>query len=97
MQHARSAALAFALALASGCCDSASLGTFCPVPAAPDGGVRVVSPALECHSKLCLAPTGLCTVECSADEDCGMVYLDCRSGTVCARVPPYPRAVCTCR
>jgi len=89
-------AIVLALALASGCCGSAMLGTPCPV-ATGDGGLRVVSPALECHSRLCLAPTGLCTVECSADEDCGMVYLDCRSGTVCARVAPYPRAVCTCR
>ena len=87
---------ALAVALASGCCGSGPVGTPCLVSGVLDGGVRVVSPALECRSRLCLLPNGLCTVECRADDDCEMV-LDCRSGAVCARVAPYPRAVCTCR
>jgi hypothetical protein len=101
---ARVASLALAAALAAGCCGAAARGTPCIDPAPRDGGVaHVVSPALECHSHLCLVTprdegeTAMCTVECANDDDCRGVDLDCRSGAVCASLPPYPRSVCVCR
>jgi len=87
------------------CCGTSSLGTPCIDPAAGDGrGVSVVSPALECRSRLCLVTrraagaTASCTAECSSDHDCvamGNVY--CASGYACATVAGFPRAVCACR
>lgn len=86
------------------CCGGASLAVPCADSAARDGGVAVVSPALECLSRLCLVTrrdggtTALCTVECSSDRDCaqmGDVY--CRAGYGCAAVAGFPRTVCACR
>jgi len=92
-------------ALGAGCCGSGAMGELCLDSAGGDGGaMHIVSPALECHSRLCLVTpraggaTALCTTECSTDRDCeAMDGLYCRSGHACARVSPYPRAVCICR
>jgi len=85
----------------AGCCGSPSLDMPCTGP--PTGeGVSIVSPALECRSRLCLVTrrdgvaTGVCTVSCASDHDCAsMDGLYCRNGYTCARVG-LPDSVCVC-
>jgi hypothetical protein len=100
---ARARLLAYLLVLAAaGCCGSPALATPCSAPPRSDG-VSIVSPALECRSRLCLVtrrdgvPTGVCTDECSSDQDCaGMDGLYCRNGYTCAPVGRFPHSVCVC-
>lgn len=102
---ARVALFGVAACIFACCCGAASIGVPCSDAAARDGGgVAVVSPALECLSRLCLVTkrdggtTALCTVECSSDHDCaGMGTIYCRAGYACASVPGFPRTVCACR
>jgi len=91
----------------AGCCGAASdVASLCAAPSDGDGGsdVRLVSPALDCRSHLCLVtpraggPVALCTDECGSDHDCeamGTAY--CASGYACGTVAGFPRAVCVCR
>lgn len=88
------------------CCGTSPLGTPCIDPSVGAGpGVRVVSPALECRSRLCLvtkraagATTASCTDECSSDHDCAaMANLYCAGGYACTTVAGFPRPVCACR
>lgn len=80
-------------------CNPNSIGRPCinPQNSAPSGP-QVVSPALECPSRLCLIePTttasaevmgnsrNTCTAECGSDDDCDAETKDyCSSGFVCA-------------
>jgi hypothetical protein len=100
MACTRAAGYLFVLALA-GCCGAAALDAPCSAPPTSEG-VSIVSPALECRSRLCLVTrrdgvaSGVCTVECSSDHDCaGMDGLYCRDGYTCARVG-LPQSVCVC-
>lgn len=79
-------------------CNPNSIGRLCvnPQMSAPTGP-QIVSPALECPSRLCLIePTtstteaqggsrNTCTAECGSDGDCDAETKDyCQSGFVCA-------------
>ena len=100
MACTHAAAYLFVLAVV-GCCGSPAFEEPCSAPPGGDG-VSIVSPALECRSRLCLVTrrdgvaTGVCTVECSSDHDCsGMDGLYCRDGYRCANVG-LPHSVCVC-
>lgn len=103
------AACVFACAVASCCGAATSNARPCAAPSSDDAGdggtdVRVVSPALDCPSRLCLVtpradgPIALCTDECASDHDCAAMGNDyCASGYACGTGAGFPRAVCVCR
>jgi len=95
-------------------CNPNSIGRICinPQGSAP-GGPQVISPALECPSRLCLiepanaTSTGgverkTCTAECETNDDCDPETTEhCATGFVCA-VPTQVgnfccKRLCICR
>lgn len=98
-QRVRGLLLGFAvlaLGAATGC-NPNSIGRICinPQNSAP-GGPQVISPALECPSRLCLIQPAnttstngderkTCTAECESNDDCDAETLEyCATGFVCA-------------
>jgi hypothetical protein len=72
------AALAFVGTVAA--CSNNGVGRLCQDPRGPDAGVigtQIVTPALECTSRICIfreesggVPRSVCTVKCESDDDC---------------------------
>jgi hypothetical protein len=82
-------------------CGSSSVGEPCGGESSTD--TRLVDPAVECASRLCLiAPAGgACTVGCASDDDCAGASARCPGGFTCA-VPFVAgrfacQPLCTCR
>ena len=64
-----------ALAVTSAACSDQGIGRKCVNPTdAGISGVQIVSPALECQSRLCFLNESpartICTATCDTDEDC---------------------------
>src|SRR5688572_5055728 len=95
-------------------CNPNSIGRPCVNPAASQPeGTQLVSPALECPSRLCLLTTGAlegqdggtrqtCTDSCESNDDCEAESLaQCKNGFVCAvanTTGKYAcKRVCICR
>lgn len=86
--------LLIAIGLTGAGCNPNSIGRLCvdPTNTSVSSGGKIVSPALECPSRLCLVEPSqtmgsisTCTAECSDNGDCEAETKDyCASGFVCA-------------
>jgi hypothetical protein len=106
--------LGIAAGLAATGCNPNSIGRPCinPQNSAP-GGTQVVSPALECPSRLCLiqpstatstqgTSRNTCTASCESDDDCQAETTEyCQRGFVCAVATQVGnfccKKLCVCR
>jgi len=103
-------ALVFTAGLTTGC-NPNSIGRLCvdPTNTSVSSGGKIVSPALECPSRLCLVEPSqtmgsisTCTAECSSNSDCEAETKEyCASGFACAVATDVGsfccKKVCICR
>jgi hypothetical protein len=108
------AALAVLLVAVAGCTDE-GIGRKCinPNETGAVTGTQIVSPALECHSRLCFLNESplrsVCTTSCETDDDCAGGVIDpagadkgyCGSKFVCAIAtvagPFCCKRLCVCK